>query len=116
MAPTISHTSNIRMTALHHRINTIKVHQNLLTLFNSSNTASISMVALLLRAMINVSNIALSLDMLSLNTIKVLEDLYARSRVRGITALLREKIKAQEAMLEKDKAILRALEERYRGM
>jgi molybdopterin converting factor small subunit len=36
--------------------------------------------------------------------------------VRGITALLREKIKAQEAMLEKDKAILRALEERYRGM
>jgi hypothetical protein len=72
MAPTISHTSNIRMTALHHRINTIKVHQNLLTLFNSSNTASISMVALLLRAMINVSNIALSLDMHSLKTIKVL--------------------------------------------
>lgn len=47
---------------------------------------------------------------------QMLEDMYARSRAKGITALLREKIKAQEAVLEQDRAILRILEEKYEGM
>lgn len=45
----------------------------------------------------------------------MLEELYARSRVRGLTALLQERIRLREEVLDRDRKMLRALEERYKG-
>ncbi|KXT18760.1 hypothetical protein AC579_8212 [Pseudocercospora musae] len=44
---------------------------------------------------------------------KAAEDLYIKGREKNIMMLLKEKIAAQEAVLEKDRAILSALEDQY---
>ncbi|KAF7187102.1 ATPase inhibitor, mitochondrial, partial [Pseudocercospora fuligena] len=44
---------------------------------------------------------------------KATEDLYIKGREKNIMMLLKEKIAAQEAVLEKDRAILSAMEDQY---
>ncbi|KXS95206.1 hypothetical protein AC578_6938, partial [Pseudocercospora eumusae] len=44
---------------------------------------------------------------------KAAEDLYIKGREKNMMMLLKEKIAAQEAVLEKDRAILSALEDQY---
>lgn len=44
---------------------------------------------------------------------KAAEDMYIRQREKEIMALLREKIMAQQVQLEKDLAVLAAMEDQY---
>lgn len=47
---------------------------------------------------------------------ELLEDLYARSRVKNMQAFLRDKIKTQETILKENKSVLKMLEERNRDI
>jgi hypothetical protein len=44
---------------------------------------------------------------------KAAEDLYIRQREKDIMKMLREKIKAQEAILEEDRRVLAGMEDQY---
>jgi len=44
---------------------------------------------------------------------KAAEDMYIRQREKEIVKLLREKIQAQQAQLEKDRAVLSQMEDQY---
>jgi len=44
---------------------------------------------------------------------KAAEDMYIRQREKEIMALLREKIRAQQLQLEKDRAVLSQMEDQY---